>query len=127
MAEAILDASAVLADIHGEPGHEMVRASARTALMSAINFAEVISQLRRHGVPELEAVSTTERMGFEVVNADKLVAIDAGGLLGAHWRSGVSLADAFCLALGRERRLPVLTADRRWAALDVGVEVRLIR
>jgi ribonuclease VapC len=127
MAEAVLDASAVLADLHGEPGRDTVRAAALTALMSAVNFAEVISQLRRHGVPEPEALNTTERMGLEVVSADKPGAVDAGGLLGAHWRSGVSLADAFCLALGRERGLPVLTADRRWVTLDVGVEVRLIR
>jgi PIN domain nuclease of toxin-antitoxin system len=31
------------------------------------------------------------------------------------------------MALGVERSIPVLTADRVWAMVDLGVEVRLIR
>jgi ribonuclease VapC len=42
-------------------------------------------------------------------------------------RIGLSLGDRACLALGRRLGLPVLTADREWAAVSVGVEVRLIR
>jgi len=127
MAEAVLDASAVLADLHREPGGDAARAAAPTALISAVNLAEVISQLRRHGVPEHEAVSVIDRLGIEVTSAGKVSAIDAGALHAAHFRSGLSLADAFCLALGQETALPVLTADRNWAMLDVGVAVRLIR
>lgn len=40
---------------------------------------------------------------------------------------GLSLGDRACLALARREGLPVLTADRSWAKLDVGVEVVLIR
>lgn len=40
---------------------------------------------------------------------------------------GLSLGDRFCLALGLERNLPVITADRAWAGLDLGVEIQLIR
>jgi len=40
---------------------------------------------------------------------------------------GLSLGDRACLALGAARGLPVLTADRSWAELSIGVEVRLIR
>jgi PIN domain nuclease of toxin-antitoxin system len=42
-------------------------------------------------------------------------------------QAGLSLGDRACLALARELRCPALTADRQWAAIDVGVEIRLIR
>jgi PIN domain nuclease of toxin-antitoxin system len=40
---------------------------------------------------------------------------------------GLSLGDRACLATGLRLGLPVLTADRSWANLDVGVTIRLIR
>jgi PIN domain nuclease of toxin-antitoxin system len=42
-------------------------------------------------------------------------------------QAGLSLGDRACLALGLTRGLPVLTADRVWAQLDVGVEVVVCR
>jgi PIN domain nuclease of toxin-antitoxin system len=40
---------------------------------------------------------------------------------------GLSLADRACLALAMREGLPVLTGDRAWATLDLGVDVVLIR
>ena len=40
---------------------------------------------------------------------------------------GLGLGDRACLALGLRRGLPVLTAERQWAGLDLGVAVNLIR
>lgn len=40
---------------------------------------------------------------------------------------GLSLGDRACLALGMKMNLPVLTADRAWAKLDLGVQVNLLR
>ena len=38
-----------------------------------------------------------------------------------------SFADRACLATGLVRGLPVVTADRDWASVDLGVEVILFR
>jgi ribonuclease VapC len=40
---------------------------------------------------------------------------------------GLSLADRACLALGRLRRLPVLTTDRAWRSLHISVRIEVIR
>jgi PIN domain nuclease of toxin-antitoxin system len=40
---------------------------------------------------------------------------------------GLSFGDRACLALGQRLGLPVLTADRLWASLDLDVEVILCR
>jgi PIN domain nuclease of toxin-antitoxin system len=40
---------------------------------------------------------------------------------------GLSLADRACLALAKRLDLPVVTADRDWAGLDLGITVQLIR
>ena len=41
--------------------------------------------------------------------------------------AGLSLADRACLALATRLGVPAVTADRGWAALDVGVEVIAVR
>jgi len=40
---------------------------------------------------------------------------------------GLSLGDRACLALALREQAPVLTGDRAWSKVDVGVEVVLIR
>jgi PIN domain nuclease of toxin-antitoxin system len=41
--------------------------------------------------------------------------------------AGLSLGDRACLALGEGLGYPVITADRVWASLDLGIEVVVIR
>ena len=40
---------------------------------------------------------------------------------------GLSLGDRACLALAQREALPVLTADRNWLKLIIGVEIKVIR
>ena len=54
-------------------------------------------------------------------------ALAAAQLRIATKRWGLSLGDRLCLALGLESNLPVLTADRRWKELNIGVNIVLIR
>ena len=121
-----MDSSAVLADLHGEPGAETVRSAISNSYISAVNFAEVITKLIEIGVDANEATLMAERMGYEVVDVDQARATAAGVL---HMRTrgrGISLGDRFCLALAQETGLPVLTADRSWKDLDLGIEITLI-
>jgi PIN domain nuclease of toxin-antitoxin system len=123
----ILDSSALLAFIQGEPGGDVVAGVVGEALMSSVNLAEVVTKLvERTG--SLEVAKTALGMAHvDVVDFDRPQAEQAG-LLARHTRShGLSLGDRACLALAMREAAPALTADRIWAKVKLEVEVRLIR
>jgi ribonuclease VapC len=116
--DVVLDASAVMAAMRYEPGGDAVRACADRALVSAVNLSEVATKLAERGVPDADIATALGGLGFDVVAASLRVATR---------RAGLSLGDRACLALAKLRRLPVMTADKAWAGLDLGVEIALIR
>lgn len=129
MAEVVLDTSAILADIAGEPGGTIVRAAAVGAVASAVNVAEVVAKLIAFGMDEREAKFLAGRGDYEVLSVDQSQAIFVGRLHSRHRQHGISLGDSFCLALAQQTGRPVLTADRKWKELEkaLGIEVSLIR
>jgi ribonuclease VapC len=127
MTETVLDASAVLASIQHEPGADVVDTASPGAAISAVNFAEVVSKLIMRGLPEADAMMAARRFGAAVISADEEEAASAGAIHAMTRAAGISMADAFCLALAKRRGCAVLTSDRAWKSLDLGVEVTLIR
>src|SRR5580765_412542 len=125
--EVVLDSSAVLAYLQNEPGGETALTALTSAVMSSVNYAEVITKLIEWGATADEAETTAEVLALDLVAADATRCIQAGRLHERTKGRGVSIGDRFCLALAEETGLPVLTADKRWAELEIGVEVRLIR
>jgi ribonuclease VapC len=125
--ESVLDSSAILALAHHEPGADMVRTALPSACISAVNYAEVITKLIEEGLPFSHAETFFARLYCKVVEVDEARAALAGEMHEKTRRTGVSLGDRFCLQLAQEFHVPVLTTDRRWKTLDLGVEVTLIR
>jgi ribonuclease VapC len=126
MAEWVLDSSAVLAFIRGEPGGDEAAARFPASSISSVNLAEVVGRLVDLGLSEAEAARRA-RGPYAVADFDAALGVRAGLLRHATGHLGLSLGDRACLALAERERLPVLTADRSWAGLDIGVEIRLIR
>ncbi len=127
MTTHVADASAILAMLDREPGHERVAAELPATVMSTVNLAEIVTSLINKGIPAADARRTTESLEIETVPLDRELALAAGALREVTRSHGLSLGDRACLALGRHLALPVLTADRTWADLDVGIEIQLIR
>jgi ribonuclease VapC len=65
----VLDASAVLALLHDEPGAELVAAELRSAFLGAANLAEVIGELVDVGVDggRVRALLAAAGVGIEPV------------------------------------------------------------
>ena len=123
----VLDASALLALFLDEPGADGVEAVLEGALMSTVNLGEVLSRIERDGkkVDEAMAIFRALPIVFIEFSVDQAMTTAA---LGADTRSrGLSFGDRACLTLAIERGRAALTADRAWAGVDVGVEIRLIR
>ncbi len=126
----VLDASAVLAMLIGEPGHEEVRDGMRRgAFLSSVNLAEVYSKLCDRGTDRALVDSTVEELCelVEIVSFDQALSLASGRLRSGTRKLGLSLGDRACLALAAQLGLPVLTTDNAWAGLTDGPEVRVIR
>lgn len=127
MSEVVLDASALLAVVLSEPGAERVADSLDDALISSVNLAETAAVLMDAGIPSARVRGRLSQLAFTTVPFEEEDAFLAAELRPLTRTLGLSLGDRACLALARRGGLPALTADRAWAELDVGVEVRLIR
>ena len=127
MSECVLDASALLAMLQGELGSVVVLRHVAESWISATNMAEVYGKLVMRGVPrELATEMAYGAVRGVVAFSDGQARVTAD-LLQQTRALGLSLGDRACLALAMERKLPVLTADKAWKALRVGVEIRVIR
>ena len=124
----VLDASALLVLLKGEPGSErVIEAITDGASISAVNFSEVVGKLRDGGMPEEAIHETLDPLELDIVQFDTKLAYQAGFLLPFTKSAGLSLGDRACLALAQYLNLPALTTDRVWKDLIPTVTVQLIR
>lgn len=131
MPSSVLDASALLALLQGEPGGPIVaEALAVGCAIAVVNVAEVLSKGAEIGIDPEAALRDLEELEerLEIAPLERADLVTVGELRTHTRAAGLSLADRACVALGRRLGVPVLTADRAWATLHLdGVEVRLIR
>ncbi|HEY6578502.1 MAG TPA: type II toxin-antitoxin system VapC family toxin [Rhizomicrobium sp.] len=123
----MLDASALLAHLQGEPGGDKVPLTVGDAAMSAVNYAETVSVLTRKGADAASVRAKLSTVLLDIVDFDYETA-EAAGLMVAMTRPfGLSLGDRACIAAAAREGVPVLTAERSWSNLNPGVPIQLIR
>ena len=128
MSKCVLDASAILAVINREPGHEKLTPEVLSnSLCGTVNLAEVHGKLVGRGWSSDEAWEDASSPVQDVVPFDSLQARIAGDLTLQTRQLGLSLGDRACLALAIARHAPVYTAERAWKKLELDVPVHVIR
>jgi PIN domain nuclease of toxin-antitoxin system len=127
VAKYVLDASAVLALVHGEPGHQEVVRLLGDAAISSVNLSEVAAKLIEKGLAIKSIRPDLLALGLEVVPFDEALAFRTAELRPATRRSGLSLGDRVCLATAEMTSAVAVTADRSWSTLKVPVKVQVLR
>jgi PIN domain nuclease of toxin-antitoxin system len=123
----VADASAILALLKREPFAKFDPRRLFRATIGAVNLSEVLERLCSGGLSQAEAEEAVAELNLQVADFDASQARLTAYLRPRTRRAGLSLGDRACLVLGLRLGRPVITADRAWAGLDVGVEIVLIR
>lgn len=121
----VIDASAILAVLGNEPGHEVATRHMRAdAVVSVVNAGEVLGKLVWRGMEPETAERALDALGLSWIAPDADQARRVGEL-GAI--KDLSLADRFCIALGEARGETLVTGDRDWAKIEINTAVEFFR
>lgn len=133
MKPPVLDASAILAMLFGEPAMDEVRAlfhranaADRPLLITAINWAEVLYRVEnRQGAAGLAKARQMPVHGpLEVVPTD----LEQAEIAAAYKVSGqLGLADAFCAALAKLRNTELVTVDRDFKTVEKEIKITWLK
>jgi PIN domain nuclease of toxin-antitoxin system len=120
----VVDTSAVLAFLFGEPGADKALDAFDGGVISVVNVAEVLIRMARDGVDPTDSLARVERCGLVMEPPTLDDAVEAARLAP---NSGLSLGDRLCIALAHRLQAPVVTSDRIWMQSNLPVAVELIR
>jgi ribonuclease VapC len=129
MSQVVLDSSALIALLKAEPGGDKIAGVIGDSVMTAVNYAEVVSHFVYNGMPPAMVDAMLGPLPVVIVAADTGLASTAGHLRAMTAAAGLSLGDRFCLALAKREKRPAWTADRQWLSVaeQVGVDIVIIR
>ena len=127
MNKCVLDASAILALLNNESGAGMVQELLPVAIVSAVNYAEVVTRLSLLGMPENEIHQALDILGLTIIPLDQDLSFRSGSLAIVTNQYGLSLGDRACLALALKTGYSAVTSDKGWQDLNIEVDVKVIR
>lgn len=116
-----------MALLRNEPGADIVAVGLADAIISAVNYSEVLKKTIERGGQASPVSAFVQSVGVAIIPFDEAQAAASAELYPQTKSHGMSFADRACLALGLIRKLPVLTAERKMAEIDLPIAVRVIR
>jgi ribonuclease VapC len=127
-AEYVLDSTAVIAVLYGEPGHQYVNEVLHKSAVSAVNLAEIANKLALRG-PTSEALrESLVRLKLQVEDWSADMAYRSTEFSSFSKSHGLSLGDRACLTLAKQLHATAVTSDRAWRRLpSLGVRIMIFR
>jgi PIN domain nuclease of toxin-antitoxin system len=116
-----------MALLRAEPGAETVARSLGGAVISAVNYSEVLKKTIERGGDSEQAAAFIRSLSVMIIPFDEAQATASAALYPQTKQHGMSFADRACLALGIQRRAVVLTSERKMGLLNLPIKVTVIR
>jgi PIN domain nuclease of toxin-antitoxin system len=125
----VLDASAFLALAQSEKGSEVLKPLLNFSVMSTVNVAEALTVLQRaENIKFEDSINLINDIIPTIVPFDFEQATEVAKLNKMVKHKGLSLGDRACISLGIKLQLPIYTADKAWADLNIDyAKIQLIR
>jgi PIN domain nuclease of toxin-antitoxin system len=127
MKTVVLDTSVLIAYLHKEKGSDEAIRYLYDAVISTVIYSEFLYVMMDKGFSRDDLERVIDSFGIEIIAFDEEQAVIAAELRNQTKDKGLSLGDRACLALAIVKKIPVVTADKIWSKLKVGVDVKLIR
>lgn len=122
--KVLLDASAYIAYINKEPGHETIEPIIGFSCINMVTYTEIISFYTKKGLRK----DLLEKMCdyVEIISLNEDICFNAGYMIKDSQSYGLSLGDRLCLSSAQSDNLAVYTADKAWLNLTEKLNIEII-
>lgn len=122
------DSSVLIALFAKESGYEIVKQHLKKAIISSVNVAEVYKYcIESQKLTEDECRSLIQLSGIKVIDFCAKQALITTKIIEKTKPFGLSLGDRACFALAMCKNVPILTCDKIWKKVDLGLNVLIAR
>jgi ribonuclease VapC len=122
-ASYVLDSSALLIYVRQEYDWERVESMLPRAVISTVNFAEVLQRMIELGLPYQELQTEIGKHGVRLLDFTPEQARVSAELYPFTQPAGLGLGDRACLGLAQYLNLPAVTKETSWVMLDLPVQI----
>ncbi|HJD59317.1 MAG TPA: type II toxin-antitoxin system VapC family toxin [Rickettsia endosymbiont of Omalisus fontisbellaquei] len=128
MSKIIFDASALIALFAKEDGYQLIKKHMRDGVISSVNIAEVYKYcIEKQGLTEETAKILIKLSDIKIIDFCPEQALISANIINKTKIYGLSLGDRACIALAIFKNYPILTCDKVWQKLDLGIKFIMAR
>jgi ribonuclease VapC len=124
----VMDSSAILAILRGEPGCDYVQEllQSEECSISSVNMAEVGSKLIDYGLPPEEFPRIARQLQIDIIDFNTMQSIQSAQIRKITRSAGLSLGDRACIALAQLMQGCVVTSDRAWLDIAETTQIKVL-
>jgi PIN domain nuclease of toxin-antitoxin system len=124
----VFDSSALIMLFAKEKGFELIRQHMKNAIISSVNIAEVYKYcIEVQNLTEDDCRNLIKLSGIKIIEFCEEQALITAKIIKKTKQYGLSLGDRACIALAMLKKHPVLTCDKIWQKVDLGIEFLMAR
>ena len=124
----VFDSSGLIVLFAKELGYESIRHYMKSAIISSVNIAEVYKYcIEAQNLIEDDCRDLIKLSGIKIIDFCEEQALITAKIIKQTKQYGLSLGDRSCIALAMFKDYPVLTCDKIWQKVDLGIEFIMAR